>query len=134
MHRRRVYIETASDQYTELPYIQPALEFDPKTGLPAEGSGEVPEHLMVHFLDGEPDKERLASAVDGIYRWCNIYPEGFFRNVQAYEAHKVYVAKIRNHLANFVFNSGHLRLLSANEREICRQQGTKIIEHWPADH
>jgi hypothetical protein len=133
MHRRRVYLETAPNQYSELTYIQPALEFDPETGLPAEGAGEVAEHLMVHFLDGKTDKDRLLAAVDGIYRWCNTYPRTFFRNEKAYEKHRQYLHEIWNECRDFVFGAGRLQLLSAIERERFVKQGRQIVQHTAAD-
>jgi hypothetical protein len=132
--RRRAYIETGLNEYTELPYVQPALEFEPQTGLPAEGAGALPEHLMLHFLEGDADKIRLTAAVDSMYRWCNAYPESFFASARAYERHKAYIADIQNKLNDFIFSNGRLRLLSVGERAGLRQQGVTILEYTAADH
>jgi len=47
--RRRVYVQTGPNEYSELRYVQPALNFDVKTGLPTEDAGEASEHIMVDF-------------------------------------------------------------------------------------
>jgi hypothetical protein len=132
--RRRVYVETGPNEYEELPYVQPALEFDPQTGLPAEGAGEVAEHIMVQFLEGEQSKERVAGAVDSIYRWCNILPENFFATSEAFAAHKEYVSHLQKNFNEVMSSKGQLRLLSASEREDLRQKGATIHEYTAANH
>ncbi|MBR1172156.1 hypothetical protein [Bradyrhizobium liaoningense] len=132
--RRRVYVETASNQYYELPYLQPALDFNRETGLPTEGAGAAPEHIMVHFLNGGPDKARISAAIQRMYRWCNTWPQGVFKSEVAYDAHVHYVAKLHEDFNSFMQTNGSLLLLSAKEREQLRAAGTEIIEYTEADH
>lgn len=131
--RRRVYVESGANEYTELPYIQPALDFNPKTGLPDENAGEVPEHLMVQFLQGEPNKERIITAVDSMYRWCNLNPQNFFDTPEAYAIHKEYIANIQKEFSDFLLSHGPLSLLSGGEREELKRKGVAIHEYTKAD-
>lgn len=130
----RVYVKSGENEYTELSYVQPALEFDAKTGLPDEDSGEVPEHLMVEFLEGEPSKERTLAAVASMYRWCNLYPRNFFNSEEAYAAHQKYIASIQKEFSDFLFANGPLHLLSSKERAELKEKGLVIHEYTKADH
>jgi hypothetical protein len=132
--RLRVYVETAPNEYSELRYVQPALDFDPKTGLPTEGAGEAPEHIMMDFLGSEPDKERISAAVESMYKWCNAWPRGEFESEAAYDAHVQYVADIRKEFNSFLNANGPLRLLTPVEREELRANGVVINEYTEADH
>lgn len=57
---KRPYAETPNQagSYEELRYIQPALDFDPATGAPAEDAGVVPEHMMIDSFEGTPPQQR----------------------------------------------------------------------------
>lgn len=133
---KRVYAQTGSKQeYTELPYIQPALDFDPETGDIATGAGEAPEHLMIDSFDqAPPDKKRIIQTVEAFYRWCNIWPKQAFKNEQAYYKHLQYIQKIAGDFENFVNNSGQLIYLDAPSREKSKQKGLSIHEYAAADH
>lgn len=133
VQRRRSYVKTGDNEFSELRYIQPALKFDPDTGVPADDAGEAPEHLMIHFLDGKPDKERISMCVDAIYRWCNILPEDEFNSPQAYQAHLEYIRRIKEKFNELLQGSGELLLLSAKEREVAKNGGLKINEYAEAD-
>jgi hypothetical protein len=131
--RRRVYVETGPNEYSELRYVQPALDFDLNTGLPTDGAGEAAEHIMVHFLEGEPDKVRMSAAVESIYLWCNTWPDDVFENEDACDAHLGYVAKLYEAFDAFMRANGPLRLLSAQEREQLRAEGIGIKDYIEAD-
>src|SRR5260370_39938670 len=70
-----VYVQTGPNEYSELRYVQPALNFDVKTGLPTEDAGEASEHIMVDFLEGEPDKGRISTSVESIHNGAIHGPE-----------------------------------------------------------
>ncbi len=131
--RRRVYVETGRGEYTELPYIQPALEFDPDTGLPLEESGEAPEHLMVQFLEGNPNKEKIIAAIDSIYRWCNVWPRSTFTSDHAYATHVRYLEDFQKRYTDFFSKNGALHLLSPEERKALKAKGIPVHEHTEAD-
>jgi hypothetical protein len=131
--RRRVYVETGPNKYSELRYVQPALDFDRNTGLPTEDAGEAPEHIMVHFLEGVPDKARISAAIESMYLWCNTWPQSVFENKAGCDAHLHYVAKLHKEFDAFMRANGPLRLLSAQEREQLRATGAKINEYTEAD-
>ena len=132
--RRRVYVETGANRYSELRYVQPALDFDRSTGLPTEEVGEAAEHIMVHFLEGEPDKARISAAIESMYLWCNTWPQSVFENKAAHDAHLHYVATLHKEFDALMRANGALRLLSADEREQLRATGAKINEYTEADH
>jgi GNAT superfamily N-acetyltransferase len=71
-------------------YIQPALDFDLSTGLPAEDADDVQENLMLAF-NVEPNKHLVSKAVEAIYRWSNLWPREKFESDEAYAAHVAYV-------------------------------------------
>jgi hypothetical protein len=130
---RRVYVETGPNEYTELKYVQPALDFDFNTGLPTEDAGEFPEHLMVQFVEGEPDKDRIKAAVDGMYRWNNLYDQDAFTSAEAFNQHKHYIAEIQKKFNDQLSTSSPLHLLSAEEREVLKNKGITIHEYTEAD-
>ncbi len=131
--RRRVYVETRPNEFTELKYVQPALEFDAKTGLPEEGAGEAKEHIMVQFVEGEASKERVSASVDSMYRWCNLWKENEFDSPEAFAVHKAYIEKIKKEFDDLLFNSGNMVLLSPADRERMRSEGATIREYVEAD-
>lgn len=131
--RRRVYVEAEPNQYSELRYVQPALDFDRNTGLPAEDAGEAPEHIMVHFLEGVPDKARISAAIESMYLWCNTWPQSLFDSKAAYDAHLHYVAKLHKEFDTLMRANGPLRLLSAQERERLCAMGARVNEYTEAD-
>ena len=132
--RRRVYVETGPNEYSELRYVQPALDFDKKTGLPTEDAGEASEHIMADFLESEPDKGRISAAVESMHRWCNTWPRNGFENQAAYDVHLQYVSDLGKKFNTFISAKGPLRLLSADQREELRAQGATINEYAEADH
>jgi hypothetical protein len=132
--RRRVYVETGPNRYSELRYVQPALDFDRSTGLPTKDVGEAAEHIMVQFLEGEPDKARISAAIESMYLWCNTWPQSIFESKAAYDAHLHYVATLHKDFDAFMRANGPLRLLSAQDREQLRRRGTEISEYTEADH
>jgi len=126
--RKRVYVQTGPDTYTEIPYVQPPLDFDPDTGLPTEGNIDVPLHLMLQFFDGTADKKRISLAVDAIYRWCNMPPEDEFSTQEALQAQRAYIANLQKQFDDFLFGNGELKLFSANERDEMRKSGASILD------
>jgi hypothetical protein len=133
MGQKRIYIETDVAEYTELPYIQPPVDWDSQTGLASEGAGNVPEHLMLEFFDSNPTKEGIVAAIDGIYRWNNMAPRDFFSSHWAYVVHKHHIEQQKTRLENFLHDNGDLKLLLASDRDGLRKQGITIHEYADAD-
>ena len=132
---KRVYTQTGGKkEYTELPYVQPALDYDPATGAPTEEAGEMPEHLMVDaFGNAVPNKTDLQRAVQSLYYFCNEWPPEAFTTPGAFEQQQVYLAGIRTDLKKFLDDSGQLILLDAEKREQALQVGLIIHEHQAAN-
>lgn len=131
--RRRAYVQTGPNEYSELPYIQPALSFNRETGLPAHGAGEIAEHIMLQFLTGEPTKERVSAAVSSMYRCSNTWPEHMFANKRAYQSHLGYINRLRSNFDSFLMNNGDLLLLTAEERKEMGEKGVAFREHSEAN-
>lgn len=135
---KRVYQEQGTGEkkvYSEAPYIQPALDFNEKTGLPAEDAGEAPEHLMIDPFEGQTFTRRhVVSVVEAFYRWCNRWPKEAFENNTAHRRHTKYVDKIFKAFKNFVADHGEPILLDSNGRDTLQKRGIKIEEHSEADH
>ena len=131
--RRRAYVQTGANDWTELKYVQPPLDWDPDTGMPAEDAGNAAEHIMMQPFDGDMTKERLSSALDAIYRWNNYRSEKFFHNPEAQKAHFAYIQAIQKQFDSELNAGGELKLLSASEREEMIKKGAVIHEYTEAD-
>lgn len=133
--RKRVYIQQKKGAYKELPYYQPALDFDTKTGEVADGAGEAAEHLMVRPMDRKtPSKEKMAQMVSAFFRWCNRWPPQAFENKGAYEKHKAYVDRIEGNFNRELESGGQLIFLDKKGRDVLRGRGITVQEHTDADH
>lgn len=117
--RKRVYIQTGDiREYTELPYVQPALDFNKKTGKPLKRAGSVPEHLMVHRFDGHtPPKDQIAGIVQAFYDWNNFKDRNYFHSNSAYQEHRQHIEGILGEFRDFLANNGQIILLSPQSRE-----------------
>lgn len=133
---KRPYIESGSKQrYTELKYVQPALDFDEKTGKPAGDAGEVEEHLMVRPLDGKtPSKDKVMSVINAFYQWCNRWSEDAFDSKRAWRSNQKYVDAIAQTFKDELDTGGQLIFLDQANREKARKQGVNIQEYIEADH
>jgi len=132
---KRVYSKEEGNQYRELEYIQPALDFDEDTGEMAEGAGEAPEHLMVdNFGEGAPNKEEIRQSYMAFMDYNLTWPEGAFNNPEAYGRQRQYVDGITSRFVDSLKSGGDLVFLSAKERVTVKKGGTKILEHNGANH
>jgi GNAT superfamily N-acetyltransferase len=131
----RVYVGAGVkvDEYSELPYVQPALDFDTSTGLPVEGAGEAAEHLMLGFVENEADKELVSLVVDAIYRWSHLWPAEDFESMEAHQANVGYVSKFKQEFDEFLFGSGEMAILTAEDRKNLTMAGAIIHEYTAAD-
>lgn len=126
---KRAYIKTKKG-YIEVPYEQPPLDWDTKTGKPTEDAGIVPEHLMLKLASGK-DKlsgKELMEMVRGMYYYNNYREEEYFKNSEAYQEHTEFVEGIEKKLADFIGRK-KVHLLSSAEREAMRATGIKFVEH-----
>ena len=134
---KRVYGATSLEDkkaYTELKYVQPALDFDETTGKPAEDAGEAPEHLMIDsFGRMPPTKEEILQTIQAFYRWCNRWPPEAFENEEAYEKHQEYVSVIEEQFKKQLAESGQLIYLDQSSRKKAKERGVAIEEYAEAD-
>ena len=133
---KRLYVQTGvKKEYTELKYIQPALDFDENTGEISKGAGEVPEHLMIGGLgQGSPTKEDVKKTYEAMMRFNSELPEEAFNNKGAHENQKKYIADIKEKFKSFLDNNGQLIFLDAENRKKAKEEGVVIHEHKKADH
>lgn len=131
---KRVYArQPGSAEYTELPYIQPVLEFDPATGRPAEGAGEVPEHLMIDGFNRTPSKEDIKRAHAAFVLWNSAYPREEFDSDEAFETKEAYIRGILEQFDAFLDQSEDLMFMDAATRGKIRENGFKINDLYVPD-
>ncbi len=143
--RGRVYVEDKSPDgvvtRTEVPYVQPALDFD-DTGLPEEGTGESPEHLMVDsFGQSTFSKEKLLAMVRAMYEWCILTTKEDYMTTglsdevaeTAYRNNLKYVTGFENEFDTFLQSHGELVLMNSKERDAAIAQGITVQGHAAAD-
>ncbi len=126
---KRAYIKT-KEGFRELPYEQPPLDWNARTGKPAKDAGIVPEHLMLKLSSGENrlSGKELMEMVRGMYYYNNYREEEYFKTGKAYKTHTEFVEGVEQKLADFI-GKKQVRLLSRGERETMGDKGVKFIEH-----
>lgn len=129
--RKRVYVKEDDGSFTEIEYYHPPLTFDVTTGLPEEGSGEGPEHLMVDFFleNGEENphvKSWLISSVNAFNRCSSYIPSNAFQGSQ--EAYERHVAGIKQYEQEFAdqFQDKEIVFLTRKERLALQAQGVQV--------
>lgn len=133
---KRGYISKVGNEneYRELEYVQPAIEFNKKTGAVKKGAGEVPEHLMIDtFGQQHPTKEVFMSAIDAFNRWCYNWAPDEFSSKKAYDAHASYIQGIKDAFESQFEEGGKIILLDGDSREKRRSTGLVIEEYVAAD-
>lgn len=130
----RLYLQTGNiNEYIELQYVQPALDFNPATGRPAEGAEEVPEHLMLGFFDREADKELVSKLVAAVLRWSHRWAREEFKSDEAYATHVAYTDFYQNTFDTFLHANGNLVGMTKADREGLIQKGVTVIDYALAD-
>jgi hypothetical protein len=134
---RRVYAADphgGTHSYTELRYVQPALDFDIATGEVADGAGPVAEHFMIdNFGPMPPSKKEIMQTVKAFYRWCNKWPRRAFLSDEAYQRHLAHTLHFEEALWAQLAQSGPLLSLDRESREAAIRSGTKVIGYPEAD-
>lgn len=144
---RRAYTQDERDDVSEVPYVQPPLDFDLETGEIAEGCGDAPEHFMVRLFDGamvkDPNIARtFARIVAAFYRANNFIDRRAFEGVigtdkpdeveTAYQRHRQAIVP---HLEQFTRDvmRGRIVLLSGAECAALQIAGKKVTHHLTPD-
>ncbi len=143
---REPYARTPGGEMQALPYWQPPLEFDAKTGEPAEGAGAVPEHLMVISTDGKttvPSADVLA-AVRMMYEYFSVDNdppvlkgnEGFWQRELIGEDPETKILRqnqeLYNRLKGAIGVAETVELVTLDERRLRSASGERFIEHEAA--
>jgi len=130
---RRVYVKTGDNEFTELRYVQPALDFNEETGKPSEDAGECPEHLMIDCFGMNPSAEELKRLHDALLHYNGDWPEAAFKDKKAYHIHINYMQKFKDKMSSFLREHDQLVFLDIEGRESAKKNGFKIKEHKAAD-
>jgi GNAT superfamily N-acetyltransferase len=127
---KRVYIEKGKGMFVEVPYFQPPLDWDQKTGKPAGDAGTVAEHLMIKLFSGANrlSGEELMAMVRGMYYYNNYPGEDYFSSEKARLEHERFLHEVEKNLAAAVVGKT-VRLFSREELEAMQAQGVKFIRH-----
>jgi hypothetical protein len=125
---KRVYVKDPNtEEHIEVPYIQPALDFNRETGDPT--MSEVPEHLMIDSFSGSPSKNDIASAYMALIEYNAFLPREEFESDAAFEKKEAYIKNITDTFKAALESEGELVLLDAKTREEMREKGAKILDH-----
>lgn len=130
---KRIFFEKGNT-ITELPYYQPALEFDLKTGVNL--SCEVAEHLMLLNLSRGPTN--MVILCDIIHSLFNHYEKNYvendFENLFAYQKYCAYFQNLRRNIFQYIiYSGGCLRMLNFAEQYRAMQENFQIKNHTMAD-
>ncbi len=146
--RSRVYFENGAGHWEEPKDYFPPLEFDPDTGLPAEGAGSGPEHIMVSCVNGNRVivKEDLLTAMRSIYEYNNVLNtrESIAGIEDMWQLEQLpgsdgerrpleIIREIYRTLAGQLDGVGKLSLISRAEREEMKSKGIQFDEHRSTD-
>ena len=129
---KRIYAQEPNEltSFTEVPYMQPALDFDEDTGEVAEGVGEAPEHLMMDSFGSQaPTKEDLLRAYDAFMSWNAHWPRQAFGSDEAFASHQAYTSNLEGVFAAFLESHNSLLYLDAEARTHASENNIKINEH-----
>ncbi|MFY9492988.1 MAG: hypothetical protein WAP55_00670 [Minisyncoccia bacterium] len=128
---RRLYVETP-ERILEIPYIQPPLDFDKRTGRPLKNP--VPEHLMLRLVDygDELSVEDVLKIVWSIYE-SYFFEEDDFESEKAYHRHCAVMSELFENLkrslpdpSSRVFMMNHV-IRQGLARDL-KNAGRKLVE------
>ncbi len=128
---KRIYGKADTGTYDELPYMQPALDFDQNSGAPAAGAGTTPEHLMMDsFGANSPSKDDIMRAYTAFMRYNTMdWSREAFASDEAFSLHQSYMQSLRAEIEHFLESHGAIAFLDSSEREELQSTGTLINNH-----
>ncbi|MFM7088971.1 MAG: hypothetical protein ACKOW9_05605, partial [Candidatus Paceibacterota bacterium] len=98
---KRIYVESFGT-HTEVPYTQPALEFNPKTGYVSPNASEVIEHMMLDSFGGDITIKDLINAHEALVRHTAEWPIEAFNSKEAHLRHVKYIENLVQRFVRFV--------------------------------
>lgn len=129
---RRVYFKE-NGKLKEYEYIQPCLDFDPKTGLKSEGAKESKEHFMIcRFDDKEVTKEDVKKNILSLYKeYRSSKNREYFETSEAFEEYEKYFNTLEQGVKDELDSKSdeNLVLMTKEERELEIGRGTPIINY-----
>lgn len=143
---RRVYVKNENGPIEEIPYAQPPMAYDLKTGEPAEGAGVAPEHLMVQFTDkvkksNDELKRNVLRVVQTFYKCNNYVARDAFTDAaggekeSAERAFQKHLSAIKPFEDKYIvdLNKGDVALYSQENLKELSSEGIPIIQFYTCD-
>lgn len=128
MGEKRMYIKL-NNEYKELSYISPGVNFDKENGIVALNDIKTPLHLMTCFFGDEKISKEKIKDIYGIIVSSEMWPKEAFSNDEAYEKYSQYMQNLKNKFIESLESQGDLVLLSAEEREDVQKEGFVVSEN-----
>lgn len=134
---KRMFIESEDGKLKEVPYFQSVLAdaWDRKTGQAKPDQEKTSMRLVLADLNGrsEISAEEVLAKVRAIMNYDSYQTEGYFKNTQAYEAHKATLDRDLAELSAALnqAKNGQVKLYTAADISEWREQFGKdsVIEH-----
>lgn len=120
---KRIYTQESDYMFSEVPYIQPALKFNPDTGEVADDASDVPEHFTVDFFGLDPDPEKIKMAYVEFIDYTSMWPREAFTNNEAYEKHLLYIDGLKKNFLTKIDKSKNMLCASIQEKAELAPQG-----------
>ncbi len=143
---RRVYANNKNRLIEEIPYAQPPMAYDLKTGEVPEGAGVAPEHLMVQLIDqadqsDEDLKSNVIRVVQTFYKSNNYVDSRAFIDAaggdeesaeQAYQKHLKAVKPFEDKYSEDL-KKGTVKLYSQENLKELSSRGIPIQQFYTCD-
>lgn len=112
---KRVFVKLNQEiGYKELPYVQPALDFDLRTGEIMSGASQVAQHLMIDSFGNKITKEDLKLIYEKVLT-SSSFPKEAFSNEEAYQKHLSYINGFRDKFIEYIDSNGEILFLDKQE-------------------
>lgn len=125
---KRIYIKSGKE-YKELPYVLPAISFDPETGNPSENNVEIPLHMMLESFSDEKITTKTIKNIYEIILNSQDKPKEAFTSDEAYEKYRQYIIDIKKRFTDSLEPHGEIVFLDAKEEEQLKKDGYIISEN-----
>lgn len=122
--RRRLFMQMGT-HVLEIPYLQPSLLFDERSGMPHDDmKGAVNEHLMIHLMEEDDlSPDFVSSIVRTLYWWS---AQQMLPALRTQTAKKVYLGTVerwQNKCDQLLSAGGEIILLTMRQQEEMESRG-----------
>lgn len=113
---KRIYFKKEND-YIELPYLQPILSFNLKTGKIIASLKEIKEHLMIEPLVKKPTKNDLIELHNALIDYTASWPKEAFENEELYYKHEIYINNLKLKFKKIIDEIDNFYILNKEEKD-----------------